>query len=132
MYYDIMTKDGVQENEEEVEVKYMGKEQLCWSCKKAAGGCSWSDSLRPVKGWVADAVEYKSQETGSKERTWAIHSCPKYEPESICMRCKYFKGTEEESIGYNKICSHSSVGYSLSSCSQCQNKYEIALMKSMW
>lgn len=27
---------------------------LCWSCKNACGGCSWSKSLTPVKGWQAE------------------------------------------------------------------------------
>ena len=29
------------------------KETLCWSCAKFAGGCSWSRTFTPVKGWLA-------------------------------------------------------------------------------
>ena len=31
-------------------------DQLCWSCKKACGGCGcpWADKLKPVEGWTAE------------------------------------------------------------------------------
>ena len=32
----------------------MAKEQLCWLCTKACGGCAWSDSLRRFSGQTVD------------------------------------------------------------------------------
>lgn len=31
----------------------MTKEQLCWTCQKAGGDCSWSSCFQPVEGWTA-------------------------------------------------------------------------------
>lgn len=31
----------------------MVKEQLCWTCQKACGECSWSSCFQPVEGWTA-------------------------------------------------------------------------------
>lgn len=32
------------------------KDQLCWECKNACGGCEWSANLEPVPGWTAEKV----------------------------------------------------------------------------
>lgn len=32
----------------------MAKEQLCWTCQKACGDCSWSSCFQPVEGWTAE------------------------------------------------------------------------------
>lgn len=42
---------------------------LCWECRNATGGCSWSKKLKPVKGWTV--------EEGSV--SVSVKSCPKYE-----------------------------------------------------
>lgn len=75
------------------------KDQLCWSCKNACGGCEWSARLEPVAGWTAKKVKRKgcnsSQAIGDpgKERvtksgkkiycyeyeTYEITACPKFE-----------------------------------------------------
>ena len=49
------------------------KEQLCWDCVKATGGCSWSRNLKPVDGWIAKQVKRKDGET-----TYKITSCPQF------------------------------------------------------
>ena len=36
---------------------------ICWDCKFAIGGCSWSDELIPVKGWTANKVVKQTTET---------------------------------------------------------------------
>lgn len=55
--------------------------QLCWSCAKACGKCSWSeyDRNEPVPGWTATPTKLligrdKSQTTGS----YAITACPEF------------------------------------------------------
>lgn len=39
----------------------------CWDCARATGGCSWSDHLKPVKGWVAIPTELKNSKMGNVE-----------------------------------------------------------------
>ena len=31
----------------------MSRQTLCWDCKNAGGGCSWSKEFKPVKDWEA-------------------------------------------------------------------------------
>lgn len=49
------------------------KEQLCWTCQNATGGCSWSKNFAPIEGW--DAVST----TVDGEDTYFIKNCPQYE-----------------------------------------------------
>ena len=56
------------------------KDQLCWDCKNATGGCEW---LEPVPGWTAKKVprlEYANT-TANKRLgfTYKIAACPKFE-----------------------------------------------------
>ena len=58
--------------------------QLCWTCKKAVCGCSWSRSFVPVKGW--DAVPAKIINWTDNTRvittdSYTIRDCPEYEPD---------------------------------------------------
>lgn len=59
------------------------KEQLCWSCKNACGGCEWSAYLEPVPGWTAEKVprwEYiGTKENKRKGFSYKITECPKFE-----------------------------------------------------
>ena len=48
----------------------MAKEQLCWTCQKSCGACSWSGCFQPVKGWTAEKVHRKT-----------IENCPEYVPD---------------------------------------------------
>ena len=59
--------------------KYSKNEQPCWTCKKACGGCRWSDKLKPVKGW--DAVKVKRKDDSGKENMtgYKILYCPEHE-----------------------------------------------------
>lgn len=51
--------------------------QLCETCKKACGGCSWSDRFKPVKGW--DAVPtIINQGNGRTTSSYKIKNCPLY------------------------------------------------------
>ena len=52
-------------------------ESLCWSCKKATGGCSWSRSLTPIKGWNAESETRKGNE--GKYIGYRVKECPLYE-----------------------------------------------------
>lgn len=50
---------------------------LCWKCKNACGGCSWSKNLTPVEGWKAERVynNVYSQDTVS----YRVRECPEFE-----------------------------------------------------
>lgn len=48
---------------------------LCWKCLKAYGGCSWSSSLEPVKGW----------EVVKGEISCCVKSCPEFKEDPRCL-----------------------------------------------
>lgn len=54
-------------------------EQPCWSCRNAISGCSWSEELTPVKGWIAKPLMVKDGE--GNIRTYKIIYCPLYKHE---------------------------------------------------
>lgn len=61
------------------------KSQLCWTCARACGGCSWSADFTPVKGWTAKKVtmyvdrgEYETHRT----ETYKITACPLYKDDT--------------------------------------------------
>lgn len=53
-----------------------GAKQLCFSCKKACGGCSWSTWFRPVQGWKA--VPTKIRQGYQTVESFHIMDCPEY------------------------------------------------------
>ena len=66
------------------------KQTICWSCKKALGGCSWSKCdkdtseilFQPVDGWVAEKTSllmYSYDGTKRHETSYIVESCPQYE-----------------------------------------------------
>lgn len=56
--------------------------QLCWTCKKACGGCSWSRKFEPVPGWEATpSVIYHGSGRQNNRRdihTYHITGCPQF------------------------------------------------------
>lgn len=52
------------------------KETLCWTCKNACGGCSWSQSFTPVEGWDATETVLKCAE--GEETSYFVSGCPLY------------------------------------------------------
>ena len=48
---------------------------LCWECKNATCGCSWSREFRPVEGWVATKI--KASSTHPYE-TYSVIECPNF------------------------------------------------------
>lgn len=55
------------------------KGQLCWTCKNACGGCSWSKNFQPVEGWKAEKTLVVG--AGPEYESYSISECPKYEKE---------------------------------------------------
>ena len=56
--------------------KLFENEQLCWNCKKACGGCLWSDKDLPVPGWEAEATIVKDSE--GDFTSYEIKKCPEF------------------------------------------------------
>ena len=50
--------------------------QLCWRCKNACGGCSWSRCFQPVEGWDATSTIVKDSE--GDIHSYEIHKCPEF------------------------------------------------------
>lgn len=59
----------------------MPKEQLCWTCQNACGGCLWSASLTPIKGWIAIKTRKKDSHNGIYD-AYHIDECPQYTPDN--------------------------------------------------
>lgn len=57
-------------------------ESLCFGCKKAVCGCSWSKYFKPVDGWNAEKVKLNI----SKEKTintYQVKACPLFESDNV-------------------------------------------------
>lgn len=50
--------------------------QICWECKNAKCGCSWTKNLIPVRGWDAEATINPDKEGAF--RTYKINKCPEF------------------------------------------------------
>lgn len=50
--------------------------QLCWKCKNACGGCSWSKQLEPVDGWTAEPTIIK--DSMGDFLSYEIKKCPEF------------------------------------------------------
>lgn len=61
---------------------------ICFDCKKACGGCSWTEydpaagkiKWEPVSGWVAERVMYPPTSRWQKP-SWRVLKCPEFEPD---------------------------------------------------
>ena len=67
---------------------------ICFDCRKALGGCSWSRDFIPVPGWTAEPAVLKCGGSESTQ-TYRITACPLFDPDgktptspdSIPIRC---------------------------------------------
>lgn len=58
----------------------MTKYSLCWDCKRATGGCPWSDKLKPIKGWKAIPI---GKTTARPYSTYLVEECPGFIRDAI-------------------------------------------------
>lgn len=68
--------------EEKATNGFRGKrEQLCWTCAKATGFCSWSANFEPVEGWTATETQVYAQQENKPHylKSYRITACPEYE-----------------------------------------------------
>lgn len=55
------------------------KQQLCWICKNACGGCSWSRAFKPVEGWMATPTIILQEDNYIKLiPSYHITACPEF------------------------------------------------------
>ena len=54
--------------------------QPCWTCKNACGGCNWSQSGKPVAGWIA--IKTYIAQNAPFEDSYKIIHCPQYKEET--------------------------------------------------
>lgn len=52
------------------------KRTICWDCGNATGGCCWSESLTPVKGWNAIRKDITGKE--NNEESYIVLNCPEF------------------------------------------------------
>lgn len=70
----------------EIPIKGKGNTNICFDCKRACGGCSWTEldpknlqtRFEPVPGWDATKTFFKNGD-GRKVETYHIRSCPLFE-----------------------------------------------------
>lgn len=74
--------------------------QLCWTCKNACGGCSWSSRFEPVPGWtaVAVAMRYKDKNIRDME-TYSITACPEYAEDARAVAME----PEQKTVVYREV-----------------------------
>ena len=63
--------------------KYSHNGTICWNCKNACGGCSWSREFKPVEGWTATPRTLYQRKSKDNEMTeviaFSVAECPKFE-----------------------------------------------------
>ena len=55
---------------------------LCWDCRNALWGCSWSKHFIPVEGWDATPhMLYAWDRQHDQVQSYEVHRCPQYVPD---------------------------------------------------
>ena len=54
---------------------------LCWKCKNATGGCSWSRDFVPVKGWDAKRTRIRLEKGTKYTESFIVKKCPEFRPD---------------------------------------------------
>ena len=62
------------------EKKFAYEPQLCWTCGKCYGDCSWSLEFKPVKGWKAEPTIIRNGGSFGCEDipSYRVEECPEY------------------------------------------------------
>lgn len=51
---------------------------LCWDCKNAVAGCSWSKSFIPVVGWEAEKTVIHEYALIGGMQSYKVNKCPEF------------------------------------------------------
>ena len=73
-----------------MEDKFLTSQTLCWDCKFATGGCSWSDRLEPVEGWVAEQTK-----KNTPFQSYIVKDCPLFRRDAIRAGSARYKEGEK-------------------------------------
>lgn len=71
---------------------------ICWDCHKATGKCSWSEKLKPVKGWKATPTQRELY--GGIYKSYIVLECPEFERDAWKFGTVRYKN-EDESMSEN-------------------------------
>lgn len=63
---------------------------LCWDCRKACGGCSWSEEHLPVPGWTALETKIRMK-ADVFEPSFIVIACPEFDRDGIDGGAKRFQ-----------------------------------------
>ena len=69
---DGVDKEGNKRKGAPPEIRYPFNYQLCTSCARAVGFCSWSDHLEPVEGWTAEPSVIKNHSKHDTDKDTVI------------------------------------------------------------
>ena len=70
---------------------------ICIDCKKAFGGCPWSESFKPVPGWEAQKTVIRNNWKSPGTETYHITACPLFD------RDEQRKPTVAGELGINEL-----------------------------
>ena len=59
---------------------------LCWECKNATGGCSWSADLKPVNRWCAIKTRLKMHNKSGEnvnQTSYIVVNCPEFKRDAM-------------------------------------------------
>lgn len=86
--------------------KFENRYQLCFFCKNACGGCSWSRNFTPVEGWTAKMVIRKGIIHERYCKTYDIISCPEFVYDGMCTKCLNCPEEEKRNPLYGNQCKY--------------------------
>ena len=75
---------------EEQKKRTMAPPTLCWDCRKATGGCNWSDHFKAVKGWKIIPTQ-KIIYGGAGYKSCVVLECPEFERDGAGYGLKRYK-----------------------------------------
>lgn len=72
--------NGMQQKKTCPDLHLTKQQTLCWDCKKALGGCSWSRRFEPVPGWKAVVSETAGylNEAMRQIPSYCVLNCPEF------------------------------------------------------
>ena len=62
-----------------------GHATICWDCKNAVLGCSWSKNFEPVEGWKAVPTKLSAGDHNDETiDSFDVRECPEFVPDERC------------------------------------------------
>lgn len=86
---------------------------LCWQCRKACGGCSWTSwdfkrerpRFEPVEGWEAvPRMLYAADKARGGVQSYEVRHCPEFKPDQNVRRAPQAKGDPCQTCRMKEVC----------------------------